>query len=149
MILLLILQTLTPFPIYPDFSDLSSATPTSASPVSTSERLSRLLQHQKQLKPSLLPLLPTAPSIDRNSGLAATSNAVISSSSHSVLDAHLRLPELRARLARLLEAGSSSTGTAAADNLKRRLDIPAGLLEMVASHVIQEAEDEPYGLNGE
>ena len=107
--------------------------------MSTSERLSRLLQHQqKQLKP-LLPLPSSA---------AAT--AVISSSSHSVLDAHLRLPELKAKLARLLEAGSSSTGsTAAADNLKRRLDIPAGLLDMVASHVIQEAEDEPYGLNGE
>ena len=111
--------------------------------MSTSERLSRLLQHQqKQLKP-LLPMPSSA---------AAT--AVISSSSHSVLDAHLRLPELKAKLARLLEAGSGSTGTAAtstaaADNLKRRLDIPAGLLEMVASHVIQEAEDEPYGLNGE
>ena len=79
------------------------------------------------------------------------------SSSASVLDAHLRLPELRAKLASLLEAGSGKTtnaapgGTteAAADNLKRRLDIPAGLLDMVASHVIQEAEDEPYGLNGE
>ena len=111
--------------------------------MSTSERLSRLLQHQKQLKP-LLPLLPMP-----TATAAATSNTVISSSSHSVLDAHLRLPELKAKLARLLEAGSSSTGTAAADNLKRRLDIPAGLLEMVASHVIQEAEDEPYGLNGE
>ena len=87
--------------------------------------------------------------------------SVISSSSASVLDAHLRLPELRAKLASLLEAGSSgkttnaasasgcTTETAAADNLKRRLDIPAGLLDMVASHVIQEAEDEPYGLNGE
>ena len=78
------------------------------------------------------------------------------SSSASVLDAHLRLPELKAKLASLLEAGSGKTtnaasgGTteAAADNLKRRLDIPAGLLDMVASHVIQEAEDEPYGLNG-
>ena len=79
------------------------------------------------------------------------------SSSGSVLDAHLRLPELKAKLARLLEApgngsnGSSKTADSAtaADNLKRRLDIPAGLLDMVASHVIQEAEDEPYGLNGE
>ena len=79
------------------------------------------------------------------------------SSSASVLDAHLRLPELRAKLASLLEAGSGKTTNAAAsgctteaaaDNLKRRLDIPAGLLDMVASHVIQEAEDEPYGLNG-
>ena len=117
--------------------------------MSTSERLSRLLQHQKQLKqPSLLPLLPVSPSaaVISSSGNSSSGN----SSSHSVLDAHLRLPELRARLARLLEAGSSSTGTAAAaDNLKRRLDIPAGLLDMVASHVIQEAEDEPYGLNGE
>ena len=66
----------------------------------------------------------------------------------TVLDAHLRLlPELRARLARLLEAAGGSKTEA--DNLKRRLDIPAGLLDMVASHVIQEAEDEPYGLNGE
>ena len=115
-----------------DFSDLSS-TPTSSSSVSSSS---------KQLPP-LMPLL--------------VPSSVISSSSSggSVLDAHLRLPELKAKLARLLEAnpqGGSTTATsatAAADNLKRRLDIPAGLLDMVASHVIQEAEDEPYGLNGE
>jgi hypothetical protein len=51
--------------------------------------------------------------------------------------------QLQSLLSRMLEADSGE------DNLKRRLDIPDGLLEIVASHVLQEAEEEPYGLKGE
>jgi len=123
-----------------DFSDLAS-TPTSSSPFPSGEQRLRL-QQQKQP-----PLSPLAVISSSSSDVARCDQVLPGVTSLTALNAHLRLlPELRARLARLLEAaGSSKTET---DNLKRRLDIPAGLLDMVASHVIQEAEDEPYGLNG-
>ena len=57
-----------------------------------------------------------------------------------------RLPELKARLSRLLEAAAGST--ARVDILKRSLALPAGLLDVVAAHVAQEAGEEPRGLGG-
>ena len=57
-----------------------------------------------------------------------------------------RIHDLKAKLARLLEAAAGST--ARVDILKRSLAVPEGLLDVIASHVAQEAEGEPRGLDG-
>ncbi len=80
--------------------------------------------------------------LSENSALSLTKSALISPTSDGCpLYIEQRL-ELEEKLAHLLEADE------AADNLKRRLNIPEGLLKIVSSHVMQEAEEEPYGLNG-
>ena len=66
--------------------------------------------------------------------------------SSSSQEVHRRLHEVKAKLSRLLEAAAGST--ARVDILKRSLAVPEGFLDMVASHVIQEAEVEPRGLDG-
>ena len=69
-----------------------------------------------------------------------------SSSPQQEVHRRRRPHEIRTKLARLLEAAAGST--ARVDILKRSLALPEGLLDVVASHVAQEAEEEPRGLDG-